>query len=179
MKTLLMLFSFCVFQSVQAQKLFPEKDGKIVYEEIIELPGVKKSTLYSNAKKWFIDAFKDSKEMILTDDKEGGQIIGKGSSMYSEMFLLSTFRNRIGFTIQFDIKDEKYRYRIYGITHVNEVIDGNLTYYKPESIDNWNEGIRKGKKSIEKSSKKIQEIMDALIVDIKKTMLEKSANNDF
>lgn len=179
MKTLLIIFTFCVFQSVQAQKLFPENEGKIVYEEIIELPGIKKATLYTNAKKWFIDAPKDNQEKILMEDKEGGQIIGNGSSMYSEMFLLSTFRNRIGFTIQFDIKDEKYRYRIYGITHVNEVIDGNLTYYKPESIDNWNEGIRKGKKSIEKPSKKIQEIMDALIVDIKKAMLQKPISNDF
>jgi len=54
------------------------KDGRIVYEGIVETPNLAKMDLYNNAKQWFVDYFNSSKDVIQNEDKDQGRIIGKG-----------------------------------------------------------------------------------------------------
>ena len=56
----------------------PVQDGKIVYEGVIQTDGASADELYSRAKAWFISTFKDAKEVIQHDDKDGHQVIGVG-----------------------------------------------------------------------------------------------------
>ncbi|MCC8426944.1 DUF4468 domain-containing protein [Mucilaginibacter sp. UR6-11] len=56
----------------------PIKDGHVVYEGIVEMPGKPKMDLYNNAKQWFVDCFKSAKDVIQNEDKDQGRIIGKG-----------------------------------------------------------------------------------------------------
>ena len=60
--------------------ILPMKDGKVIYSAVIELPNTSKEELYKRAKLWFAKAFRDSKEVLQIDDKEGGKIVGKGVS---------------------------------------------------------------------------------------------------
>ena len=103
----------------------PVKDSKIVYEGVIEIPNKPKSELYSNAQKWFIDMFKSSKDVIQNQDKDQGQIVGKGNmttSIKGRMGIPWNFVNKM--TIQVDCKDNKYRYRIYDI--ITSLPGGNI-----------------------------------------------------
>jgi hypothetical protein len=91
----------------------PIKEGKIVYEGIIETPNKTKIDLYNNAKQWFVDYFKSSKDVIQNEDKDQGRIIGKGIIFiyWKALGMKGSYNDKI--TIQIDVKDGKYRYRIY------------------------------------------------------------------
>ena len=94
----------------------PIKDQKIVYEGVIEIANKPKSELYANAQKWLVEKFSNIKDVIQTQDKEQGQIVGKVN-------LTTTIKGRMGtpwnflnnMIVQIDCKDNKYRYRIYSI----------------------------------------------------------------
>lgn len=90
----------------------PMKEGKIVFENVIEIPNKSKMDLYNNAKQWFVDYFRSSKDVIQNEDKDQGRIIGKGIIFIKLKALVTqTYDDKI--TIQIDCKDGKYRYRIY------------------------------------------------------------------
>ena len=95
---------------------YPVKDGKLLYEGIIDAPGKTKSDLYINAKQWFVDYFPNANDVIQTDDKSLGRIAGKGSVIMYHSALMSTVKWHETMTIQVDYKDGKYRYRIYDMT---------------------------------------------------------------
>ncbi|SDR87241.1 protein of unknown function [Mucilaginibacter mallensis] len=92
----------------------PVKDGNVVYERVVEIPGKSKADLYKNAKQWFVDYFKSSRDVIQSEDKGDGKIVGKG-------ILPVLFNGAMGtqviyddnLSIQVDCKDGKYRVRIY------------------------------------------------------------------
>jgi hypothetical protein len=95
----------------------PVKDGSVVYERIAEIPGKSKADLYKNAKQWLVDYFKNSRDVIQSEDKEDGTLVGKG-------ILPVLFNGALGtqvvyddkLSIQIDCKDGKYMVRIYGQT---------------------------------------------------------------
>jgi hypothetical protein len=82
-------------------------------ESIQNVPGKNKMDLYSDAKKWFTDHFNDSRDVIQNEDKDQGRIIGKGIIIVPWKSMLSSgiYYDRI--TIEIDVKDGRYRYRIY------------------------------------------------------------------
>ena len=41
----------------------PVKDDNVVYERIVEIPGKSKADLYKNAKQWFVDYLKNSRDV--------------------------------------------------------------------------------------------------------------------
>lgn len=97
---------------------FPTKDGKIHYEEVVEVTA-SKNNLYSNAKMWFVDTFKSADDVIQMDDKELGVIIGKGfSDIYVDTKILgdiSKTKTRAYYTIKVQLKENKYKVDIYDI----------------------------------------------------------------
>lgn len=86
----------------------PLKDGNVVYEVVDTVRGTK-SELYIKAKTWMIHAFKDAKEVIQSDDKETGEIIGKGSFRYSYTYFMTLIPGVARFTITLSLRDGKYR----------------------------------------------------------------------
>jgi len=100
----------------------PFKDNDIVYEGVVHVPEMSKDDLYKNGKQWFIDSFKNSKNVIQNEDKEEGKIIGKGSIpvYYNSMTGTNTCRDMI--TIQIECKDNRYRYKIYDMALNSDVI---------------------------------------------------------
>ena len=110
-----------LFSSAKAQKdttglNLPYKDGKLIYEGIFSIDNKSQKELYSNASQWFVDFFKSSKDVIQSQDKEQGRIVGKGILLEQIKIwgMATQYPNEV--TIQIDVKDNKYRYRIYNMT---------------------------------------------------------------
>jgi len=117
MKKLLFVCLFYAVNSVYGQDTvgmhLPIKDGHLIYEGVIDQPGKSKIDLYNNARQWFVDYFKSSKDVIQNEDKDQGRIIGKGIIKIPwKTFAGSGFYD-CKITIQVDVKNEKYRYKIY------------------------------------------------------------------
>ena len=129
-KTLIIFFLFLsplhiYSQTDSVSTDLPYIDGKIVYEKVVTVNGIKKDIIYATAKKWIVDSFIDKNtfnqtSIIKTEDKEVGQIIGKGykRSIFFEdnptqqQKMMGTLFN-LFFFVQIDCKDEKFRIRFY------------------------------------------------------------------
>ncbi|UKT63385.1 DUF4468 domain-containing protein [Pedobacter mucosus] len=118
---ILFLFLICplalLAQSYNYSSDLPVKEGKLVYEKIVEGIDVKKPILYAAAKKWSVDILKNTGSIIQSEDITTGQIISKGFvevNKDSPLFSLSG-APIYKFSVQFDIRDGRYRMRIYDI----------------------------------------------------------------
>ncbi len=112
----------------------PYTEGKVVYEKVISINGVSKDVIYTTSKKWIVDSFLSSNtvkqiSVIQTEDKDFGQIIGKG---YKPIFMeenpkpeQTMFGSLLNFYffVQIDCKDEKFRIRFYDLKR--DLILGN------------------------------------------------------
>lgn len=110
-------------EAKQIEMYFPENEyGESEFSEVIEC-SLTKDVLFQNAKKWAVSTFYDYKEVLQFEEPELGRLIVKG------LFKPKTLENVIDkeseefrFTITFDFKDNKYRYRINGFeSHVKAV----------------------------------------------------------
>lgn len=97
-------------------EILPLKDGKVTYVGIVQADSINKEELYKRTKRWFIDTYKSGKDVIQLDDKENGDLIGKG---FFETYWGQQTIN-IWQTIKVQVKDGRYRY---------EITDFNVKYY--------------------------------------------------
>ncbi|MGI4736112.1 MAG: DUF4468 domain-containing protein [Janthinobacterium lividum] len=84
---------------------------RITITQVVEVPGVSKTELYSRAREWFAKTFSSSKAVLEMDDREAGKLVGtfngplklaSGVGVGLDMLLWRS--------IQVDMKDGKYRY---------------------------------------------------------------------
>ena len=93
----------------------PTRDGKIFYEQIDSAIKKSKFDIYNAAKVWLAETFKDSKSVLQIDDKETGELLGKG------LFTVNTGRSNswievyCQFTVKISCREKKYRIQIYDI----------------------------------------------------------------
>jgi len=88
--------------------ILPLNDGVVTYTNVIQVDEVKKEELYSRAKKWFATTYKSSKDVIQLDDKENGEIVGKGN------FKITYYARDpiVNHTITISVKDGRFKYVI-------------------------------------------------------------------
>lgn len=110
MKKLLLVFCiFCFITEIQAQNNF-------FYTSVVNVDSsLSKLTLFKNSQLWFINSFKDSKEVIQFSDTEKGEIIGKGS--FKSFTNDGTYCGDINFTVSLFVKDGKYKYEFKDFYH--------------------------------------------------------------
>lgn len=164
----------------QGQFLFPEKEGKVVYEEVIEVDKTK-DQLYNSAKHWMVTIFNDANEVIQLDDKESGKIIGKGVVRHTQPILWTSVINNNNFTIEIDCKEGKYRYRIFDIVVKTGVMPSGVT------LDQMNAVIRKdisgervvGIKYTKQNMPLVDEKIKSLAESLKTEMAEIATKDDF
>jgi hypothetical protein len=119
--------------------VLPLQDGKVTYTGVINVDSTSKDELYSRAKRWFVDKYNSGKDVIQLDDKENGEVIGKG--FFSEIWYVNwAFSQKINVwtIVKIQVKDNKFRYEITNID-LKYHIDGqrgNSDYDTP--IENWN-----------------------------------------
>lgn len=102
------------------------------YDSVLIFDGKPKDKLYSLSKQFLIQAFKDSKEVIQLDDKEGGIIIAKGNFSYQQSnakFPCGRLSGKgiVEFTLKIQIKDGKIKVTLSDFKHITEpiLLDGN------------------------------------------------------
>ena len=128
MKILLLFACFVFNLSGYCQKeeiVLPQKDGKVVFDEIVVVDSINKYELFKRAKLWIINSFKSEKQVITTDDKELG--ILKGSGIFSILT-----NQKVRFTFEISVKDSKYKYAFYDFDYLNDYGNTsgiNLEYY--------------------------------------------------
>src|ERR1035437_1354156 len=138
MKFLLILFTPFFTYAQQDTVILPLKNGNIIYEKIVS-DSLSKKENYDNSKRAFVNIFKSAKDVIQMDDKENGEIIGKGITTYHwRIFFkdkqlqnkLDSFSQAIKFTIDVISKDNKYRVKI------SDIIIGETIHIYKHSWEN-------------------------------------------
>ena len=63
-----------VSAQIDLQKIFPMKDGKMVYEINADLPSLSKNQIFANAKEWALAHYVSMKDANQIDDRELGML---------------------------------------------------------------------------------------------------------
>lgn len=104
------LTSILVFMCLQS---FGQSDSTISYSEAVAVPGATQMQLYSRARSWIDNTFQNMKAVLSIDDKETGELAGKGVMRFQIGYMGKT-RYMVPVTIEFKlsvrVKDEKYKY---------------------------------------------------------------------
>lgn len=145
--------------------------GKITYSEVVTLKDtVSKNELFSRAKICFVHLFKNSNNVIQNEDKEAGNIIGKGNiKVYARALGTNYDGGYVNFTLSIAIKDGRYKYTITDFVHEGATPAGNLENGKPKAwiLKQWNSIISQTDDGIK-----------SLISSIKLEMNKPSPQND-
>jgi hypothetical protein len=112
-------------------------DGQYEFTEVVQIDSTyKKDIHYRNAKLFFANISKSSKDVLQYDDREEGKIIGKGTIQITghQNVLLSAFSEirTTNFTLEISCKDGKYKYRMFGFS--SEYTYGQSDKRKQERI---------------------------------------------
>lgn len=89
--------------SANAQKLYdilPLKDDRVTYIQIEKAEGLTKDQIYRRARRWFVENYRTSNNVLQLQDIESGELAGKGISSAGIPFRRA---------IMVDCKDGRYR----------------------------------------------------------------------
>lgn len=151
----LMIYGICSFgQGSEVKNMLKEIDGQwslddngnVTYQRIVEVPAMKKDDIYNRVLMYFVYNYGSGKSVIQTQDKENGQIIGKG--LYENV---QTFSNGFGWVnistwhiARVDVKDGKARI-ILTLTEYSENFKGSISSHNvTEDFPINKEGTGKG-----------------------------------
>lgn len=76
------------------------------YQQIFEIPGKDKATLYSVSLQWIAKSFRSAQKVIQVSDKDSGMIVCRGSLPGSVLSLLA---ESVDFLMNIEVKDGKAR----------------------------------------------------------------------
>lgn len=154
--------------------ILPLVEGHVTYTGVVQVDSVPRDELYGRAKRWFIDTYNSGKDVIQLDDKENGEIIGKG--FFEETWMVTFYGGQkvnIWQTVKIQVKDGRYRY---------EISDFRMKYFVSASqysnatnvdmaLEDWNKGRDANNK---KFYPKIDSHVKSLIESIERTMQTKA-----
>lgn len=146
-----------------SQGELPSKEGKVFYEIVDSSVTGSADELYSRARVWMANAFKDAQEVIQLDDKETHTLIGKG--LFQFIQTMATYS--VYFTVKIGTKDNKYRLQFYDIR--TEV--GTMRITKTAESYNAKKGSDKMKKNINEGFVRL--------IDSFKTAMNKKSDSEF
>jgi hypothetical protein len=92
-----------------------QADTAIKYSEVITVDNTTKDLLFQRGRAWFNDAFKSMKNVLQVQDKETGELVGKGTfktSYVNHAIVAVTVPVMVDFDIKLYVKDGKYKYSI-------------------------------------------------------------------
>jgi hypothetical protein len=107
------LTSLTYGQDKKLLDILPVIEGKVTYSGVIQVDSADKNELYLRAKKWFVDTYKSAKDVIQLDDKENGEVIGKGYFKANwQVTFMSIQSVDVWHTITVAVKDNRFKYTI-------------------------------------------------------------------
>lgn len=104
-------------------QIMPLVDSMVVYTEVVKADSITKEELYNRAKRFFVENYKSANDVVQLDDKENGEIIGKGifKVMYNQG-IAGMQPTSVYHTISVAVKEGRYKY---------EIKDLIIDYYSP------------------------------------------------
>jgi Domain of unknown function (DUF4468) with TBP-like fold len=176
--------------SQNEQLTMPMKDGEVLYEFIVNVDSnYLGKDIFNKIKSWFVESFKDSKNVLEIEDLENGKLTGKGI-FNIEPKILNSPATDCYFIINVDVKNSKYRLQIYDMYF--ERLGGNMTGDIRKAVTEIYNGIKNGipaykifmdsKKNALRNQtlflKNVDEKVNAIAKSLNKYILEKE-NNDW
>jgi hypothetical protein len=119
------------------------------YSEIIEVPAVNKDELFIRGREWFNENFKSAKDVLQINDKENGELSGKGimevpfELNYVGKMKYFTF---VRFQMSVWVKDEKYKYELTNLDIIgdsNNIQFGLITTSNETSVKSFGYSAKK------------------------------------
>ena len=156
-----------------------QSDTTLKYSEVIQLDSINKITFYQRARSWTNDAFKNIKNVIQIDDKETGEIAGKGT--FDAIITWNALGKRtatttVNFKFQILVKDGRYKYIFTDFTE-----KGFYGYLLTSAKENPYTTKGVGKKNLDMIWVSLKEstenTMTILINSLKNTMKSKSESD--
>lgn len=90
-----------------------QTDTAIVYSDVLKVDSISKDVLFSRAREWFNKNFKDYKSVISIEDKENGELSGKGLMHFNVIWKYmgkTALPVDVEFQISIKTKDGRYKY---------------------------------------------------------------------
>jgi hypothetical protein len=110
-----------VNNSSNAQNTLPRNaDGRVEYTAVVYVDSTSsKDAIYAAARAWFVDNFKDAKEVLQVQDKDAGELVGKGYiDIPSNRFgYIAIGVGIVWFNVTLYAKDGRYKYVISDFVH--------------------------------------------------------------
>lgn len=144
MKKIICYLLIMLYSTLTFSQSFPKKDGKIYFESIDTIEGMTKEKIFDKAKLWFVDYYKNSKEIIQQEDREQGFIIGKAIFNLYEINGAGKGDHACKYTIKIECKDGRYRLQLFDFLYDND--------YQLEVIEKVFNEKEKWKKNLESIS---------------------------
>jgi len=149
---------------IQGQDLLiDEQTGKYTKQAVIEIENKSKQVLYKKAVEWITLNYNSANDVVQLDDKENGEIIGKGSFRIP----LYSINPVINHTITILVKDGRYKYLISDLIYNDD--QGNKS-----SFENCSYITKSAKKKL---YPKIDEEIKSLIISLEKDMKTKPTDD--
>ena len=184
MKKALLLLLLLVLVTIgysqgKLNEVLPLQNGKVIYTAVVAVDSAKKSELYDRAERWLVEEYKSPKDVIQLDDREIGEIIGKGyfPTTYQFWFLEPATKVSVYHTIKISVKDGRYKY---AITDLDCKWFFRASMFAPPShnAQNIEEFLDGRKKDAKKYDKGVDEQIQSIIKSLKKFMAT-PANSDW
>lgn len=91
-----------------------EKPVSIEYSEVVKVDSsITKDELFNRARSWFVDYYKDAKEVLQVSDKETGELQGAPLHEFSYLVMMTTYSVPITYRVSVLVKDGRYKVRAY------------------------------------------------------------------
>jgi hypothetical protein len=196
---ILLLLPFSAFSQKDPSQYFKDtivyaplpvdSTGAIVFRHVYEAPNTPKIELYARAKIWTAIAFRSAKNVIQFDDDQKNSLIIKG---------VQEGDNNLWFTIQFTIKDNKFRVIIsqFWIERLDGMNNSLVKYYPDKDykeLYEYNVNVKNGSGDIngvngltkhheKQNASRVQIVSDfagAELQEIQKAMQKSAKGDDF
>lgn len=123
----IIIFSYYQSYSQLISEFSRDEKGDMLFTEIVTVDSSSKDELYLNASSFFANQFKSANHVIQLQDKQAGVLIGKGTGkIYNDEDAVMTTVYNFNFTMRITVKDNRYKYEIYGISFFTQPA---LPYY--------------------------------------------------
>lgn len=139
-KTIFMMIMFCLCAGCVNMTTVRPEDKNIF--QVYDAPGYSKDILYEKTKIWIAQNFKSAKAVIEYESKTDGIIIGNGVTKYpcEGMACIAKGDWTVPFTIQIDIKDNRFRLSFTNIHVAWPASVDTLGAHPAKDFEMWQQG---------------------------------------
>jgi len=162
---ILFLFTTVLFGGKNLPENFNDETSELRYEEVVQVDSKdSKKILFDKLQRFIVMTYNSSNDVIQLNDKESGNIIVKGNSIFLTMGgFLEVW---VPHTLDIRVKDGRYKYTLSSTHNINS---------KKPSVDYYYSKLKKMNKGwIIKSDESLQ----SLIIEMKNFVKNDSVNEE-